>query len=429
MADILVVVEGSAKKRLQDMSDGTWAEVVTQHASSPEVSVLGATTGAAVVTDATGTIQQYLRGLVKLIVAKITVGIDQTTPGTTNAVSAVLTAGSAVIGHVIADTGSTTAATQATASNLNAQVVGTVASGAPDSGNPVKVGGVYNSTLPTLTDAQRGDFQLNNRGAIYTAQSFSGVICGQLPDNSDANAASPVYQNLLVLAKNYVFNGTTFDRQRGDTTGTYAVGNVASGAADSGNPVKMGGKYNATLPTLTDGNRGDAQLDINGRQIVVGAGYKSEVSLTRTADTNAYAANDVLGTGTSAGNAVLTFATVGPTSGHIMISQASLTIQRNAVISGETSYRLYLYNASPNSNLADNAAFDLTVADSAQCVGYIDLGTPVDLGTCLLALQTSVSLQVAMPAGTSLYGYLVTNGAYTPASATVHLVRLNTMGM
>lgn len=41
----------------------------------------GVTTGAAVVTDANGTIQQYLRGLVKLLVAKITVGIDQTTPG------------------------------------------------------------------------------------------------------------------------------------------------------------------------------------------------------------------------------------------------------------------------------------------------------------------------------------------------------------
>jgi hypothetical protein len=58
----------------------------------------GIKTGAAVVTDADGTIQQYLRGLVKLIVAKITVqldtgsnvvgkvGIDQTTPGTTNKV-------------------------------------------------------------------------------------------------------------------------------------------------------------------------------------------------------------------------------------------------------------------------------------------------------------------------------------------------------
>jgi hypothetical protein len=55
------------------------------------------------------------------------VRIDQTTPGTTNGVqvNAALPAGSNVIGHVIADTGSTTAATQATAANLNATVVGT----------------------------------------------------------------------------------------------------------------------------------------------------------------------------------------------------------------------------------------------------------------------------------------------------------------
>lgn len=46
----------------------------------------GATSGAAVVTDANGTIQQYLRGLVKLVIGFITVKIDQTTPGTTNAV-------------------------------------------------------------------------------------------------------------------------------------------------------------------------------------------------------------------------------------------------------------------------------------------------------------------------------------------------------
>ncbi len=49
---------------------------------------LGITTGAAVVTDASGTVQQYLRGLVKLLVDIVTVKIDQTTPGTTNRVDA-----------------------------------------------------------------------------------------------------------------------------------------------------------------------------------------------------------------------------------------------------------------------------------------------------------------------------------------------------
>lgn len=59
--------------------------------------VLGATSGSAVITDATGTVQQYLRGLIKQwiagtlvlgagsnLVGKVT--IDQTTPGTTNRV-------------------------------------------------------------------------------------------------------------------------------------------------------------------------------------------------------------------------------------------------------------------------------------------------------------------------------------------------------
>jgi len=48
--------------------------------------VLGTTTGAKVITDATGTVQQYLRGLIHLLISIISVKIDQTTPGTTNKV-------------------------------------------------------------------------------------------------------------------------------------------------------------------------------------------------------------------------------------------------------------------------------------------------------------------------------------------------------
>lgn len=41
-------------------------------------------------------------------------------------------------------------------------------------------------------------------------------------------------------------------------------GGVASAATDSGNPVKVGGKYNSSLPTFTDGQRGDLQIDSQG---------------------------------------------------------------------------------------------------------------------------------------------------------------------
>lgn len=44
------------------------------------------------------------------------------------------------------------------------------------------------------------------------------------------------------------------------------AGNVASGATDSGNPVKTGGVYHSTAPTLSDGQRGDTQLDASANQ-------------------------------------------------------------------------------------------------------------------------------------------------------------------
>lgn len=53
-------------------------------------------------------------------------------------------------------------------------------------------------------------------------------------------------------------------------------GNVASGATDSGNPVKVGGVYHASPITLTDGQRGDAQLDASGNiKVNIAAGASS----------------------------------------------------------------------------------------------------------------------------------------------------------
>ena len=56
--------------------------------------------------------------------------------------------------------------------------------------------------------------------------------------------------------------------QSGGSSSVTAAGNVASGATDSGNPVKVGGVYNSTLPTFTTGQRADLQTDSNGRLIV-----------------------------------------------------------------------------------------------------------------------------------------------------------------
>ena len=57
---------------------------------------------------------------------------------------------------------------------------------------------------------------------------------------------------------------STVSQSTASSLNAQVVGNVASGAADSGNPVKVGLKVNVTSPTFTDGDRADLQGDING---------------------------------------------------------------------------------------------------------------------------------------------------------------------
>ena len=71
-------------------------------------------------------------------------------------------------------------------------------------------------------------------------------------------------------------------------------GNVASGATDSGNPVKVGGVFRTTKPTLTDGQRGDVQLTSNSLMAVGivgtgGAGLATETAQGATDAQNAAA--------------------------------------------------------------------------------------------------------------------------------------------
>ena len=47
------------------------------------------------------------------------------------------------------------------------------------------------------------------------------------------------------------------------TSATQIQGTAASGATDVGTPVKTGGVYNTSAPTLTNGQRGDTQMDVN----------------------------------------------------------------------------------------------------------------------------------------------------------------------
>lgn len=152
-------------------------------------------------------------------------------------------------------------------------------------------------------------------------------------------------------------------------------------------------------------------------------GQDVAVTVIRTADTNVYAANDVIGASTGS-TAAMQFANMGSSGASIMITSVEIEVDASAVISGETSYRLYLYNVTPPSALGDNAAWDLPSGDRASFLGYVDLGTPVDLGSTLYVRSEGVNAQMKL-SGTDLFGYLVTNTSYTPTSARVYKVTIH----
>lgn len=154
------------------------------------------------------------------------VGIDQTTPGTTNGVVA----------------------------------TGDVAAGAADSGNPLKAGGNYSATLPTLDDGDRGNLQLTSRGSLRATlivNDSSTPLTSSVPADDLTNSQNPLNGNALA----YGFDGTTWDRIRsGD------VNNVAS-AAGYFNVLDVG-RYNATLPTITDTRYNALQVGSRGSLLV-----------------------------------------------------------------------------------------------------------------------------------------------------------------
>lgn len=129
------------------------------------------------------------------------------------------------------------------------EVEGTVASGVTDAGNPVKIGGVYNTTVPTFTNGQRGDLQIGTRGSlsVQLITPNSSAVNGTVSTGGDG--FTNAFNAYINAAFPWVFNGTTWDRLRGDstagayvqlraaTTGGYSYSNITTNATTT---VKSG---------------------------------------------------------------------------------------------------------------------------------------------------------------------------------------------
>lgn len=110
--------------------------------------------------------------------------------------------------------------------------------------------------LMLITDVTTGTilYQFNNSALGATV---SGNVITLVADTSSAQDSDKLQ---------IIYNSASGDPVY-DTSGTTLQGNVASGTADAGNPVKTGGIYSATAPTYANGQRVDTHYDINGNQL------------------------------------------------------------------------------------------------------------------------------------------------------------------
>jgi hypothetical protein len=141
----------------------------------------------------------------------------------------------------------------------------------------------------------------------------------------------------------------------------------------------------------------------------VNTAFSSSVTFTPAA--SPYSANDIF-------EGAKQFVNIGPAGGgHIIIRNTRLRVDANALQASEANYTLQLYSVTPPSALTDNGAWNLVSGDRASYVGSISLGTPVDLGDTLCIEQSNITKIINVPAGGSLFAYLVTSAAFTPTAA------------
>lgn len=125
------------------------------------------------------------------------------------------------------------------ASGGQSQVVGNVADGAADSGNPVKIGGVYKSGPPTLTNGQRGDIGIDAQENLKVSL-WSGVVANSFTSGG-GDAQINGLNSYMFTSRGALFNGTTWDRTRSvpgastsDGTGVVATGEIPTSSASQG---------------------------------------------------------------------------------------------------------------------------------------------------------------------------------------------------
>lgn len=231
--------------------------------------------------------------------------------------------------------------------------------------------------------------------ALPQADKLSAIYCALL-------------ENGTSLEGPFVVTGPYEDNAPAASFFPVLIGGKAVDAAGYAPAYTAGDAVQAAFDTVSGGLLVKQQLLTSADTVTTATqGYSAQVDITRPANATPYTAGDVLG-------GAITIPTIGPSAGRIILTNLALLPQVVSIPAGMTSFRLHLYSVTPPSALADNAPWTFTSVDWPSYLGYVDLGSPVDFGAALFVQATQVNQEIKL-ASTSVFGYLVTNGGFTPA--------------
>jgi hypothetical protein len=127
--------------------------------------------------------------------------------------------------------------------------------------------GTWQDIAATLPAAANADVLLQNIGQQPVKVCWRRDCPGQRPAGVTVYRQGTIVgnaANVWVRSPGGTSLAVTVGHSGGVSGNVASLGNVAAGATDSGNPVKIGGVYNATQPTLSDGQRGNLVLSARG---------------------------------------------------------------------------------------------------------------------------------------------------------------------
>jgi hypothetical protein len=272
-----------------------------------------------------------------------------------------------------------------------------------DDGNPVPVSGPLTDTQLRASDVK---VTLDSEAVVLGAGS---ATIGKLAANSGVDIGDVDVTSLPAIP-----------------AGSNKIGSVDVASALPAGNNNIGDVDVATLPSLAAGT--------NSIGAVASNSVLSSATVTRPADTTAYAAKDVIST---AVGAVIEFTGMARAVGGTgTIVKARLMTNQSTNVA---SYRLHLFHTSPTA-IADNAQYAMLDANKDKRIGMIDFPAAATEGTgsdAAASMRPSSDGSYPPPnlwyktagADTKLYGILETISAFTPASGQTFFIELGADGL